>query len=83
MAPLRSSYEIKPIHLLVDTAVAQYGSEPITTVSIHTPSTKAQNVNSVGSYQYTSVSLMLTTKTVTGGTMIHLTYKLFALTVTD
>jgi hypothetical protein len=83
VAPLRSSYEIKPIHLPVGIDARLSINATSLTTSIHTLDIKVQNVNSVGSYQYTLASSMLTTKTVTGGTMTHLIYKLFALTVTD
>ena len=83
MAPLRSSYEIKLIHYLAGTDARLSINATSSTTSIHTLDIKAQNVNSVDSYQYTSASLMLTTKTVTGGIMSHTIYKLFALTVID
>ena len=56
VAQQRLNYEIKRTSSLVGTDVAQYGSATTTTPSIHTLDIKAQNVNSVGSYQYTSVS---------------------------
>jgi hypothetical protein len=56
VAQQRLNYEIKRTSSLVGTDVAQYGSATTTTPYIHTLDIKARNVNSVGSYQYTSAS---------------------------
>jgi hypothetical protein len=58
VAPPRSSYEIKLIHSLVGTDARLSINATSSTTSIHTLDIKVQNVNSVGSYQYTSVSSM-------------------------